>query len=76
MKTIINDRKRADYFNAMIDNYCNGNLSDAKEQLNELSKIDLVRLENKLRFYGYNLYVDVTENKDLNFFEILTKDEN
>jgi hypothetical protein len=69
MKTITNDRKRANYFNAMIDNYCNGNLSDAKDQLNGLSKIDLIRLTNKLRFYDYKLYIDITPDKKLNFFE-------
>jgi hypothetical protein len=75
MKTITNDRKRADHFNRMIDLYCVGNLAEANRQLNELSKIDLVRLVNKLRFYNYKIYVDtlssvVVFRSKLTFLEI------
>jgi hypothetical protein len=71
MKTIKNDRKRAAYFNSIIQNYANGNISDANNQVNSLSKIDLVRFVNKLRFYGYKLYVDIDrqDHKTIKIFE-------
>jgi len=46
-------------FTTIIDNYVNGNLTDYKEQLNKLSKINLIRFTSFLRFGNYNLMVCV-----------------
>ena len=63
--------RRAD--NLIVDFYCMSScIQDAKEQLNGLSKLDLIRLTNKLRFHSYKLYIDVdfvANDKKLNFFE-------
>jgi len=70
MRTIENDYKRKAYFDSVIDAYINGNIKYHKDLLGKLSKIDIVRLTNYLRFFTYGLYLDINGNKELNLFEL------
>jgi hypothetical protein len=71
MRTIKDDFKRKAHFEAIIENYYSHDVcGDYPRQLNDLSKIDLIRLVNYLHLYIGGIYVDVNGQGKLSLFEV------
>jgi hypothetical protein len=68
MKTIKTDSRRKFHFESIISNKINNNNFAAKTAINQLSKIDIIRFINFLKFFNNSMYIDVCGDGTLDIF--------
>ncbi len=69
MDTTKKDIKRKQLFDRIINEHITGNWDVTQEEINKLSKIELIRLTTYLLFYYPAYYIDITGSKKYQIYD-------
>jgi hypothetical protein len=70
MNTEKRDRQRKELFDNIIDQHITGNWDVTEAKINELSKIELIRLTVYLSHYYPAYYIDITGRKKFQIYDM------